>query len=154
ALAAMTMQEELRLARVGKGDDRLTMRIVLTLGDVLHQEGALVGDAVVLAARIEDITPPDEIYLSTTAWLAVNQAEVRTSFVDAFVLKGFPEPVPIYRVEQTHRSRVIAGQYIVITNLRNYTALVARSPMAAMEQILNRHFELIDHACRECSGTN
>jgi len=130
------------------------MRIVLTLGDVLHQEGALVGDAVVLAARIEDITPPDAIYLSTTAWLAVNQAEVRTSFVDAFVLKGFPEPVPVYRVEQTHRSRVIAGQYIVITNLRNYTALVARSPMAAMEQILNRHFELIDHACRECSGTN
>ena len=154
ALAAMTMQEELRLARVGKGDDRLAMRIVLTLGDVLHQEGALVGDAVVLAARIEDITPPDEIYLSTTAWLAVNQAEVRTSFVDAFVLKGFPEPVPVYRVEQTHRSRVIAGQYIVITDLRGYTALVARSPMAAMEQILNRHFELIDHACREGSGTN
>jgi class 3 adenylate cyclase len=154
ALAAMTMQEELRLARVGKGDDRLAMRIVLTLGDVLHQEGALVGDAVVLAARIEDITPPDEIYLSTTAWLAVNQAEVRTAFVDAFVLKGFPEPIPVYRVEQTHRSRVIAGQYIVITDLRGYTALVARSPMAAMEQILNRHFELIDQACREGNGTN
>jgi hypothetical protein len=32
ALAAMTMQEELHLARVGKGDDRLAMRIVLTLG--------------------------------------------------------------------------------------------------------------------------
>jgi adenylate cyclase len=144
ALAAMTMQEELHLARVGKGDDRLAMRIVLTLGDVLHQEGALVGDAVVLAARIEDITPPDAIYLSTAAWLAVNQAEVRTSFVDAFVLKGIPEPVPIYRVEQAHRSRVIAGQYIVITNLRGYVALVAQSPMAAMEQILNRLFELHD----------
>jgi adenylate cyclase len=147
ALAAMTMQEELRLARVGKGDDRLAMRIVLTLGDVLHQEGALVGDAVVLAARIEDITPPDEIYLSAAAWLAVNQAEVRTSFVDAFALKGFPQPVPVYRIEQTHRSRVIGDQYIVITDLRNYTALVARSPMAAMEQILNRLFELIDRVC-------
>jgi adenylate cyclase len=154
ALAAMTMQEELRLARVGKGDDRLAMRIVLTLGDVLHQEGALMGDAVVLAARIEDITPPDEIYLSAAAWLAVNQAEVRTSFVDAFVLKGFPEPVPVYRVEQTHRSRVIAGQYIVITNLLGYTTLVAKSPMAAMEQILNRLFALHDRVCRECNGTN
>src|SRR5262245_19035269 len=98
ALAAIAMQEELRLARVGKGDDRLAMRIVLTLGDVLHQEGALVGDAVVLAARIEDITPPDEIYLSAAAWLAVNQAEVWTSFVDAFALKGFPQPVPVYRI--------------------------------------------------------
>jgi class 3 adenylate cyclase len=154
ALAAQMMQEELRLARVGKGDDRLAMRIVLTLGDVLHQEGALVGDAVVLAARIEAITPPDEIYLSTTAWLAVNQSEVRTAFVDAFVLKGFPEPVPVYRVEQTHRSRVIAGEYIVITNLLGYVALVARSPIAAMEQILNRLFELHDRVCRAYRGTN
>jgi class 3 adenylate cyclase len=64
ALAAMRMQEELRLAQPGKGDDRLALRIVLTLGDVLHQEGALVGDAVVLAARIEELTPPDAIYLS------------------------------------------------------------------------------------------
>jgi class 3 adenylate cyclase len=140
--------------RVGKGDDRLAMRIVLTLGDVLHQEGALVGDAVVLAARIEDITPPDAIYLSTAAWLAVNQAEVRTAFVDAFVLKGFPEPVLVYRVEQAHRSHVIAGQYSVITNLCGYVALVAKSPIAAMEQILNRLLELHDRACQECRGTN
>jgi class 3 adenylate cyclase len=154
ALAAMTMQKELRLARVGKGDDCLAMRIVLTLGDVLHQEGDLIGGAMVLAARIEDITPPDEIYLSTAAWLALNQAEVRTSFVDAFALKGFTEPVPVSRVEQTHRSRVIAGQYIVITDLRNYTVLVVKSPMAAMEQILNRLFELHDRMCRAYSGTN
>jgi class 3 adenylate cyclase len=130
------------------------MRIVLTLGDVLHQEGALIGDAVVLAARIEDITPPDAIYLSTAAWLAVNQAEVRTAFVDAVVLKGFPEPVPVYRVEQSYRSRVIADQYIVITDLRHYTALVARSPMAVMEQSLNRLLALIDQACWEGRGTN
>jgi class 3 adenylate cyclase len=154
ALAAITMQEELGLARVGKGDDRLAMRIVLTLGDVLHQEGALVGDAVVLAARIEEITPPDEIYVSAVAWLAMNQAEVRTSFVDAFALKGFPQPVPVYRIEQTHRSRVIAGQYIVITNVLGYVALVVKSPMATMEKILNRLFELHDRVCRECSGTN
>ena len=109
ALAAMSMQEELRLAQPNRGEDRLAMRIVLSLGDVLHQEGALVGDAVVLAARIEEITPPDEIYLSAAAWLAVNQAEVRTSFVDAFPFKGFPESVPVYRIEQTHRTFVVTG---------------------------------------------
>jgi class 3 adenylate cyclase len=70
ALAAMTMQEELRLAEHSKGHDRVAMRIVITLGDVLHQEGALVGDAVVLATRIEAIAPLDEIYLSGGAWLA------------------------------------------------------------------------------------
>ena len=35
ALAAMSMQEELRLNQPGKGDDRLAMRIILTVGDVL-----------------------------------------------------------------------------------------------------------------------
>src|SRR5262245_57476698 len=70
ALAGMAMQEELRLAEAPKGDRRLVMRIVITLGDVLHEEGAFVGDAVVLASRIETLTPPHEIYLSAAAWLA------------------------------------------------------------------------------------
>jgi hypothetical protein len=62
----MATQEELRIAETGKGDRRLALRIVITLGDVLHQEGALVGDAVVLATR--------------------------TALVDAFTLKGFTGP--------------------------------------------------------------
>jgi class 3 adenylate cyclase len=151
ALAAMHMQEELRLAQPGKGDERLAMRIVLTLGDVLHQEGALVGDAVVLAARIEEITPPDEIYLSPAAWLAVNQAEVQTSFVDAFALKGFPEPVPVYRIAQTHRMRVIADQFIVFMDLSGLSTI---SPMSTVEKILDRLLELVGRVCRECGGTN
>jgi class 3 adenylate cyclase len=154
ALAAMRMQEELRLAQPGKGDDRLAMRIVLTLGDVLHQEGALVGDAVVLAARIEEITPPDALYLSAAAWLAVNQAEVRTAFVDTFPLKGFPEPVPVYRIEQTHRTRVITGQYIVITDLHGFGAMAEASPMTMVEQILDRLLEMVSGVCREFGGTN
>jgi class 3 adenylate cyclase len=92
ALAAMTMQEELRLAQPNRFGDRLTIRIVIAVGDVLQEEGALVGDAVVLSARIEAITPPDEIYLSTAAWLAVNRAEVRTALVDTF--RGSPSPWP------------------------------------------------------------
>ena len=121
---------------------RLAMRIVLTLGDVLHQEGALVGDAVVLAARLEEITPPDAIYLSAAAWLAVNQAEVCTAFVDTFTLKGFPEPVPVYRIEQTHRIRVITGQYIVITDLHGFGAMAEASPMTVVEKVLDRLLEI------------
>ena len=153
ALAAMSMQEELRLAQPNRGEDRLAMRIVLSLGDVLHQEGALVGDAVVLAVRIEEITPPDAIYLSAAAWLAVNQAEVRTAFVDVFPCKGFPEPVPVYRIERTHRTRVIADQYIIITDLHGFGAITVTSPLAGVEKILDRLFELVSSVCRECSGT-
>lgn len=154
ALAAISMQEELRLGQPGKGDERLAMRIVLTLGDVLHQEGALVGDAVVLAARIEEITPPDAIYLSAAVWLAMNQAEIRTGLVDAFTLKGFPEPVAVYRIEQTHRTRVLTDQYIVITDLGAFTALVETSPLEVVEKVLNRLYELVGGVCQEFGGVN
>jgi adenylate cyclase len=154
ALAAMNMQEELRLAQPGKGEDRLAMRIVLTLGDVLHQEGGLIGDAVVLATRIENITPADEIYLSASAWLVMNQAEVRASFVDTFTFKGFPEPVPVYRIEQTHRLRAIVDQYIVVTDLRGLGALAKVSPVTVVEKILDHLIDLVGRVCLEFSGTN
>jgi class 3 adenylate cyclase len=153
ALAAMAMQEELRVAETGKGDRRLLMRIVVTLGDVLHQEGALVGDAVVLAARIEALTPTDEIYMSAAAWLAVNQAEVRTSLVDAFTLKGFAGPVPVYRVEQTYRTRVLEGQCIVITDFHGFSALIEAGPITDVERILDRLRELAGEVCQAFDGS-
>jgi class 3 adenylate cyclase len=151
-LAAMAMQEELRLAQASKGDDRLAMRVVIALGDVLHEDGALVGDTVVLTARIEAITPPDEIYLSASAWLAVSQAQIRTTLVGAFSLKGFAEPAPVYRVEQTHRTRVIDDQYIVFTDLRSFSRLMDRPSLTTVEKVLDRLFDLLNEIARELGG--
>jgi class 3 adenylate cyclase len=154
ALAAMAMQEELQLAQPNKGDDRIAMRIVITLGDVLNPEGALIGDAVVLAARIEALTPPDEIFLSAAARLAVNQGEVRTGLVDSFVLKGFSEPVPVYRIEQRHRTQVIKDQYIVITELRSFSAFSESAAVSSVEKTLDRMLDLVGQVCRDFNGTS
>lgn len=153
ALAAMAMQEELRLAQPNRADDRLAMRIVITLGDVLHEEGALVGDTVVLTTRIESITPPDEIYLSAAAWLALNQAEVRAAFVDTFPLKGFSDSMPVYRVEQTHRTRVIVDEYIVFTDLRGFSRIIETAPMTTVERMLDALVGLTSRVARELGGT-
>src|SRR5262244_2722200 len=59
ALAAMTMQEELRPSSAAR-HGRWSRRVSPPGRDVLHQEGALVGDVVELATRIEAITPLDE----------------------------------------------------------------------------------------------
>ena len=128
------------------------MRIVITLGDVLHEDGALVGDAVVLTTRIEAITPPDAIYLSAAAWLAVNQAEIRTAFVDTFPLKGFADPVSVYRVEQTHRTRVIADAYILIADVRGFSRLIATAPVTTVEKTLEALFQLTSGVAREFGG--
>jgi hypothetical protein len=147
----MAMQEDLRLAQPNAGDDRLTMRVVITLGDVLHEEGALVGDAVVLTARIEAITPPDAIYLSAAAWLAVNQAEIRTAFVDTFPVKGFTEAVTVYRVEQTHRTRVLTEQYMVCTDLNGFVAFTEASPIAVVKLTPCGRTRALDRRTPSCS---
>jgi len=154
ALAAVAMQNELRQTQPGKGDDRLAMRIVIVLGDVLHQDGALVGEAVVLAARLEQVTPPDEIYLSPSAWLATNHAEVRTSFVESFGLKGFDAPVRVYRVDPTYRTQIFTDQYIVITDLKGFDAFTEAQPVAATERVLDQLLELVNRLRSESGGVN
>ena len=81
-LAAIEMHQSLLATQVGKGEkQRLAIRAVVTIGDILHQETDNIGMAISLTARIEKVTPPDEIYLSHAAWLVLNKAEVQTSFV-------------------------------------------------------------------------
>jgi class 3 adenylate cyclase len=74
AKAAMAMQEALRLTQLNRGDDRLSIRIVITLGDIAVQDGDFIGDALALATRVEAITPADEIYLTAAARLALTSA--------------------------------------------------------------------------------
>lgn len=151
-LAALDMQDELRLSQPGRGDDRLAMRIVIALGDVQIEDGALVGDPVVLAARIESMTPPDAIHLSLAAWLAVRSAEVRTSFVGAFPLKGFDQPAPVYRVESRHRTRVFDDQYIVATDLKAFGPFTESHDVAAIERLLDELLEATAAVCRDFEG--
>jgi class 3 adenylate cyclase len=154
ALAAIAMQEELLLAQPNKTDDRIAMRIVITLGDVLNPEGALIGDAVVLAARMEALTPPDEIYLSAAARFALNQGEIRAGLVSSFALKGFPELVAVYRIEQRHRTQVIKNQYLVMTELRAFGAFSESAPVSSVEKTLDQLLDLVGRVCREFNGTS
>ena len=154
SLAALAMQENLRASQTSKGDDeRLAIRIAITLGDVLHQENDLFGDAVNLAARIEDVTPADEIYLSQAAWLALNKAEVQTSFVNDFTLRSYSEPVKIYKILQEHKSRIIKDQIIAFTDLGNFTAFSESASMKDAEEMFTFHENLHNHICVEFAGT-
>ncbi len=152
ARAAIEMQESLRFAQPNRGDDRVAMRIVIALGDVALHEGDLVGDTLALVARIEAITPPDEIYLSASAWLAVNHGEIRTGLVDILSLKGFDGAVPVYRVEQTHRTRLIANEHILVTDLRGFRRVVEAAPMTTVEQVLEGLYALTKRVAGECGG--
>lgn len=151
--AAVDMQKELRVAQIGKNDDeRLAIRVVIGLGDVLHQDGDIFGDNVNLVARIESVTPPDEIYLSQTAWLALNKAEVSTSFVSEFVLKGIKEPVFVYKIEQQQKTRILKNRIIVFIDLSGIARFWDTHPLEDSENLLIHLDDIIKSICEKNSG--
>jgi class 3 adenylate cyclase len=153
-LAAIEMQKELRTNQIGKPQtERLVIRIVIALGDVLHQGHDIFGDAVNLAARIEKVTPPDEIYLSQAAWLALNKAEVQTMVVGEVNLKGIAEPVTLYRVSHEHKTRIIKDECILMSDLAGFSSLISAHPMPLIEKALVQLDEIHRRVCEDFSGT-
>jgi len=153
ARAAVAMMEALRLAQPNKGDDRLSIRVVIGLGDVATLDNDLAGEVLALMARIESITPPDEIYLTLAARHALTSAEVQTTLVERFQLKGFAELIPVYRVARRHRTHIIADAYIFVSDLRSFTRLTDVEPIATIERVLDALDSLTQTVAREFDAT-
>jgi class 3 adenylate cyclase len=154
AKAAIDMQEGLRLAQPSRGDDRIAIRIVIALGDIAVQDDDFIGDAFALAMRVEAITPPDEIYLTAAARLALTSAEIQTALVESFAFKGFAEPMPVYRIEQRHRTRTIADTFILFSDLKGFGRIMDAGPASAtVERILDALDALTRGNAQELGGT-
>ena len=151
--AAIEMHQNLRSRQAGKGEkQRLAIRAVITAGDILHQGSDTIGMSMTLTARMEKITPPDEIYLSHAAWLLLNKAEVQTSFVGASNFKGFDEPEKVYKVDQKHRARVLIEQHIVFTDIRGWTSYTKANGVELVENALSDYDDLLNEICNRHGG--
>jgi class 3 adenylate cyclase len=152
-LTSIDIHQHLRMIQAGRGEkNRLAIRVVISVGDVLWESDDMHGHTMSLTARIEKITPPDEIYLSHAAWLILPKAEVPTTFVDEFALKGIAQPERIYKVEQKHRTRIITGQYIVFTDVRRYTSFMKSKTLEQTEEFLLAHDDLVNEICEAHGG--
>jgi class 3 adenylate cyclase len=150
--SAIAMQEALSLEQFERGDDRLSMRAVIGLGDVSVLDGEPIGELLALMVRIEAITPGEEIYLTSAAHAALVHAEVQTTVVGDFPLKGFPELVSVYRVQQRHRTQVIANAYILLTDLRGFTQMTESRSVVEVEQVLTALDAMTRSVAEEFSG--
>jgi adenylate cyclase len=153
ALAAMEMHQNLRSMQAGKSEQqRLAIRAVITVGDILHQDNDTIGTTMSLTARIEKITPSDQIYLSHAAWLILNKAEVQTSFVNEFNLKGFNEPEKVYKVVQKFGIRMLTNQYIVLADAKGFTNFIKLKSTEVVENFLLEYDSLMNDASTKFGG--
>jgi class 3 adenylate cyclase len=154
AKAAIEMQEALRLTQLNRGDDRIAIRVVIALGDIAAQDGDFIGDVFALATRVETITPPDEIYLTAAARLALTSSEIQTALVESFAFKGFAEPTPVYRIERRDRTRTFADNIILFSDLSGFGRMMDAGPSSAtVERILDALDTLMRGSAQEFGGS-
>lgn len=101
-----------RLARHNRDlseSQALSIRVAVNLGEVRVEKGDLFGEAVNIAARVESLTPANQIYFTEAVYLAMNKAEVPSEALGEHQLKGIPEPVRLYRVPTGSIHRLVVA---------------------------------------------
>jgi TolB-like protein/Flp pilus assembly protein TadD len=103
---AIQIQSKMAEANRKEPDNRqVTLRIGVTLGDVMVEGGNLYGQGVNVAARLEGIADAGGVLVSGTAYDHV-KGKIDTTFQDLGVrtLKNIQEPIRVYRVASTPKA--------------------------------------------------
>jgi class 3 adenylate cyclase/tetratricopeptide (TPR) repeat protein len=93
--------------------------VIGTIGAASHQESLAVGDTPNLAARIQDMAPPNGVVVSRETHHLTRAFFVSKVLGDAVVLKGFSEPVALHLIvrESGVRTRLEAASVGGLTPL-------------------------------------
>jgi adenylate cyclase len=97
---AFEIQQSLYELNSGRPQDRcVLLRVGIHLGDVIHDQNDVYGDAVNIASRIEPLAPPGGICVSQQIYYQIrNKFEFPLSTLGVKTLKNVGEPVEVYRV--------------------------------------------------------
>lgn len=91
------------LAKENAGQDKsriIQVRIGINLGDVFDEDDDIVGDAVNIAARIQALCEPGEVYVSEAAYHQLRRRiDAPLRDLGKHSLKNIAEPLRIYRLE-------------------------------------------------------
>ena len=81
-------------------EKKIEVRVAINSGEVTLRGDDVFGEPVNIAARIEGITEPNEIYFTEATYLTMQKSEVPSSAVGTRRLKGIPEEIKLYQVIQ------------------------------------------------------
>jgi DNA-binding response OmpR family regulator len=99
-LCCTDIQEKFRKFNLHKSKkENIKVRIGIHIGDLIKFEGKLKGDALNIAARIQQMAEPGSIYTSASFYLTV-KGKTDTDFrnLGSFKLKNIKEQIQIYEV--------------------------------------------------------
>lgn len=90
---------EQRNAFVDDKRKKANLRIGINTGEVnLDAEGEIYGNAVNIAAKIQESAEPNKVFISETTCLAMNESELRTLNLEQVKLKGILKKAKTYKI--------------------------------------------------------
>lgn len=97
-------------------DERFEVRVAINSGEVHLKNNDVFGEPVNIAARIESIAEPNEVYFTESIYLTMNKNEIPSAEVGMRHLKGVPEHIKVYKVlrekTQLQRARTERGNLV------------------------------------------
>jgi class 3 adenylate cyclase len=98
-LSGVAIQDRLwEYNRTVPESDQLHVRVAINVGEVRVETNDVFGEPVNIAARVEGITEPGEVFFTEAVYLSMNKAEVPSQEVGAYELKGIPGKIRVFRV--------------------------------------------------------
>lgn len=83
-------------------EPKVELRIGIHTGDVTVDEGAIYGDGVNLASRIESLAVPGSVFISEKVFDEVkNQEDIRSHELGFFELKNVKQPVRVFAISNS-----------------------------------------------------
>jgi TolB-like protein/lipoprotein NlpI len=96
---AVHLQEVLRKYNLDAAE-KILVRAGIHVGDVIHREGDVYGDAVNIASRIEPLARGGEVCISEQVYAQVrNKTPYRYVLLEPQYMKNISVPIGVYRVE-------------------------------------------------------
>ena len=96
---AVDIQQAFEIAEKAPGSERLRFRIGINLGDVLVEGSDLIGDGVNIAARLQGLAQPGEIWISAGIFeLVKNTPGLAFDDIGKLSVKNIADPIHVHRV--------------------------------------------------------
>jgi adenylate cyclase len=119
---AIDLQRQTTRSDTAPSDSQIQLRIGINVGDLIVDEGRLVGDGVNIAARIHQLVAPGEIVATETVREHVlNKVSVVFRDLGEQQLKNISRPIRIFRLEAeglpSDRSTRVSGPERVVRTL-------------------------------------
>lgn len=132
------MQHTLRNYNAEKPEgQQIHLKISINSGEVTVTDSDVFGDPVNVAAKIEKATNPDDIYFTESVFLAMNKAEVPTSFVKTFRPRGAEsQEIKLYKVAMDEGDE----RYQRVINATHIDAEKTRSRVLELSSVAEKEF--------------